>query len=54
MLYLDQEKMDESKALVAATSCSKCTKSYGTILSSFSWRQSGEEPDVLNQINGKD
>jgi hypothetical protein len=26
-------------------------KSYGTILNSFSWPQSGEEQDVLNKIH---
>ncbi len=46
--------MDESKALIAVTSCSNYIKSYKTILNSFSWPQSGEEQDVLNQINNKD
>ncbi|WP_372880715.1 hypothetical protein [Psychromonas sp.] len=46
--------MNESEALIAVTICSNCTKSYGTILNSFSWPQSGEEQDVLNQINNKD
>jgi len=26
------------------------TKSYGTILNSFSWPRSGEEQDVLNKL----
>ncbi|WP_372880934.1 hypothetical protein [Psychromonas sp.] len=46
--------MDESKALIAVTTCSNYTKSHGTILNSFSWPQGGEEQDVLNQINNKD
>ena len=35
-------KIDESKVLIAVTSCSNCTKPYGTILNSFSWPRSGE------------
>ena len=53
MFYLGTGKMDESKALIAVTSCSNYTKSYGTILNSFSWPRSGEEQDVLNQINNE-
>ncbi len=45
--------MDENKALIAV-SCSNYTKSYEMILNSFSWPRSGEEQDVLNQINNKD
>ncbi|WP_372882970.1 hypothetical protein [Psychromonas sp.] len=54
MIYLGVGKMDEIKSLIAVTSFSNYTKSYGTILNSFSWPQSGEEQDVLNQINNKD
>ncbi|WP_372881446.1 hypothetical protein [Psychromonas sp.] len=46
--------MNESNTLITITSCSNYTKSYGTILNSFSWPQSGEEHDVVNQINNKD
>jgi hypothetical protein len=53
MIYLGVGKMHESKALVAVTSCSNYTKSYGTILNSFSWPRSGEEQDVMNQINNE-
>jgi len=42
MVYLGAGKMDESKALIAVTSYSNYTKSYGTILNSFSWPPSGE------------
>ncbi|WP_372881874.1 hypothetical protein [Psychromonas sp.] len=45
---------NECKALIAKTSFPHYTKSYGTILNSFSWPQSGEEQDALNQINNKD
>ena len=51
MIYLGAGKVDESKALIAVTSCSNCTKSSGTILNSCSWLRSGEEQDVMNQIN---
>ena len=42
--------MDGSKAFIAVTSY-YYAKTYATILNSFSWPQSGEEQDVLNQIN---
>ncbi|PKH04221.1 hypothetical protein CXF72_02430 [Psychromonas sp. MB-3u-54] len=41
-------KINASKALVAGSSYSPFTKSYGTILNSFSWPRSGEGQDVLN------
>jgi len=44
--------MDGSKALIAVTICSNYIKSHETILNSFSWPKSGEEQDVMNQING--
>jgi len=42
VIYLGAGKTHESKALIAVTSCSNYTKSYGTILNSFSWPRSGE------------
>jgi len=39
--------------LIAVTSYSLYSKWYGTILNRFSWPQSGEKQDVLNQINNK-
>jgi len=42
MICLGAGKMHESKALIVVTSCSNYTKSYGTILNSFSWPRSGE------------
>ena len=53
MFNLGSGEMDESKALIAVTSCSNSTKSYGTILNSFSWPRSGGEQDVRNQINNE-
>jgi len=42
VLYLCAEKTGERKALIAATSCSNHTKSYGMILNSFIWPPSGK------------
>ena len=46
--------MDDSKTLIAVTSYSHYTKLYGMILNSFSWPQSGEEQEVMNQINNEE
>jgi len=44
-------KINTNKAWVAFDPCSHFTKSYGTILNSFSWPQSGEEQDLLNKTH---
>jgi len=44
-------KINTNKAKIEFDRCSLFTKSYGTILNSFSWPLSGEEQDVLNRIH---